>query len=119
MAAAAEAKRELGALAAARALLRDEMKAVRTHSSALEGTAAGLAATQARLEDRLGTLELWLTRLDGRLAAMAEPSSTQRPRRDGWQTAFGVVLALTGGAGLGVSLLLLGPGLLSGLGWPF
>jgi hypothetical protein len=111
---AAETRREADALAAARAALREELRAALSRparTAELEDAAANLAAVAARIDGRLGALELWLTRLDGRLAAMAEPETRPVSRRDGWQVALGTILALVGGAGFAVSLMLLGPGL--------
>jgi hypothetical protein len=117
--AAAETRRDVQALAVEQRELRDEMRAAITRLARAprggDAAAAGQVATvQAKLEERLGTLDLWLTRLDGRLAALAEAQATAAPRRriDPWQVALGVVLALSAGAGLGVAVLLLAPGAL-------
>ncbi|MGG5811734.1 hypothetical protein [Falsiroseomonas sp. CW058] len=117
--AAAESRREVEQLAAAQREMREEMRAaIAGLARAPRGGEAGMAAamqvatTQAKLEERLGTLDLWLTRLDARLAALAEAQAAAAPRRrvDPWQVVLGAVLALVGGAGLGAALLLLGPG---------
>jgi hypothetical protein len=117
--AAAEARRDVSQLAAEQRELREEMRGVvATLARSQRGAEAGAAATQvaavqARLEERLGTLDLWLTRLDARLAALAEgqqPLSAPR-RLDPWQLALGAAIALAAGGGFGVALLLLGPGL--------
>lgn len=118
--AAAEARRDVERLAASQRELRDELRgaiASLARAQRAEGGAAAamqVATVQARLEERLGTLDLWLARLDQRLAAMAEQSPRQKPRRrlDGWQILLGAVLALAGGAGFATALLLLPQG------WP-
>jgi hypothetical protein len=109
---AAEVKREADLLAAAKTVLRQELRAALpppARASELEVAAKAVTAAQAQLEERLGTLEVWLTRLDGRLAAMAEPKPAPR-RTDGWQLALGGILVLTAVLGVGVALLVLGPG---------
>jgi hypothetical protein len=127
---AAEVKREADLLAAAKTVLRQELRAALpppARATELEAAAKALTAAQARLEERLGTLEVWLTRLDARLAAMAEPKPEPR-RVDGWQVALGGILLVTAAAGVGVALLVLGPGLpgaealrgaLGAAGWSF
>jgi hypothetical protein len=76
--------------------LQDELRALANRLPEPEEREAlrSLAASQARLEDRLEVLSLWLTRLDERIAALptAEPV---RPRRmDSWQAGL---MALLGG----------------------
>jgi hypothetical protein len=67
----------------------------------------GLAEAQARLEDRIEVLTLWLTRLDEHIADQARPAPPPR-RLDPWQV--GLVALLAGLAGLALSGL---PGLLA------
>lgn len=117
---AAEARRDVEKLAASQRELREEMRAALAslaRAPRAEGGAAAalqVAATQARLEERLATLDIWLTRLDQRLAALAEARAAERPRRrvDAWQLALGAVLALAGGAGFAAAVLVLRQG------WP-
>ncbi len=117
--AAAEAQRDLGLLAADQRAMREELRGLvarlaRDGREAEAGRAAReIAAVQAGLDERLGTLDLWLTRLDARLAALAEGGQARTaPRRiDPWQVALGVVIACAGGGGFAVALFLLGPGL--------
>lgn len=113
--AAAEARRDLETLAAGQRELREEMRAaivsLARGTRVADGGAAALqvANVQARLEDRLGTLEIWLTRLDQRLASLAEAQAAPPRRRlDAWQMVLGAVLALAGGSGLAVAVLILG-----------
>lgn len=118
--AAAEARRDVERLAGSQRELREELRAAiagLARAQRGEGSAAALqvAATQARLEERLGTLDIWLTRLDQRLAVLAEaslPEKTPRRRLDAWQIVLGAVLALTGGAAFAAAVLLLPQG------WP-
>jgi hypothetical protein len=116
--AAAEARRDVETLAAGQRELREEMRAAIASLArgprVADGGAAAMqvANVQARLEDRLGTLEIWLTRLDQRLASLAEAQAAPPPRRrlDAWQVVLGVVLALAGGSGFAVAVLILGRG---------
>jgi hypothetical protein len=119
--AAAEARRSVEQLAASQRELREEMRAAiasLARAPRAEGGAATaamqVATTQARLEERLGTLDIWLTRLDQRLAVLAEAVVQEKPRRriDAWQLVLGAVLALTGGAAFAAAVLLLPHG------WP-
>jgi hypothetical protein len=119
--AAAEARRDVEQIAANQRALREEMRAAITNlarTSRGDGGAATaamqVATTQARLEERLGTLDIWLARLDQRLAVLAEVAVQEKPRRrlDAWQIVLGAVLALAGGSGFAASVLLLRPGLL-------
>lgn len=111
--AAAEAKRSIEMLAAGQRELREEMRAAiagLSRGGRGEGGAAQVASVQARIEERLGTLDLWLTRLDARLAALAEAQPAAAPPRrfDVWQLVLGTVLGLSAGGALAVTLLLLG-----------
>jgi hypothetical protein len=118
--AAAEARRDVERLASSQRELRDEVRGAIASLARMQRAEGGAAAAmqvatvQARLEERLGTLDIWLTRLDQRLAAMAEQATQQKPRRrvDFWQILLGAVLALAGGAGFAVAMLLLPQG------WP-
>ncbi|WP_270938991.1 hypothetical protein, partial [Falsiroseomonas oryzae] len=104
---AVQSRREIETLAAGQKELREELRAAIAQLSRAqrggggEGGAAAMqvATVQARLEERLGTLDIWLTRLDARLAALAEAKAAERPRRrvDAWQLVLGAVLALAGG----------------------
>lgn len=118
--AAAEARRDVERLATSQRELRDEMRgaiASLARAQRAEGGAAAamqVATVQARLEERLGTLDLWLARIDQRLAVLAEVTIQDKPRRrmDVWQILLGAVLALAGGAGFAAAILLLPQG------WP-
>lgn len=118
--AAAEARRDVEKLAASQRELRDELRAAITEIARAQrgdgsaGAAMRVASTQALLDDRLNTLDLWLTRLDQRLAVLAEVVVQDKPRRrvDAWQIVLGAVLAMTGGAAFAAAVLLLP------LGWP-
>lgn len=117
--AAAEARREAEQFAVEQREMREAMRSVvaalaRSQRGADLGTAATqVAAAQAKLEERLGTLDIWLTRLDARLADLAAGQSAQpAPRRlDPWQLVLGAVIALAAGGGFATAMLLLGPGL--------
>ncbi len=116
--AAGEQRRELEVLAAGQRELREEMRAAIASLARaprvgdVGGPAIQVATVQARLEERLGTLDIWLTRLDQRLANLAEAQAAAPPRRrlDPWQVLLGAVLALAGGAGVATAVLLLRPG---------
>ncbi|WP_372619146.1 hypothetical protein [Falsiroseomonas sp.] len=119
--AAAEARRDVEQLVANQRALREEMRAAiaglarASRGDTGAATAAmQVATTQARLEERLGTLDIWLARLDQRLAVLAEVAMQEKPRRrvDAWQIVLGAVLALAGGAGFAAAVLLLRQG------WP-
>lgn len=86
------------AMGQAQRRLRDELQEELRGLAARLPEAAereSLAATQARLEDRLEVLTLWLTRLDERLAQLPEAAPAAPPRRlDRWQA---VLIAVLGG----------------------
>jgi hypothetical protein len=123
---AAATQRNLEQLAAAQKDLREEMRAALAQvargastgrgAETAASAAAQVAATQARLEEKLATLDLWLTRLDLRLSELAEAGQaggrggTGKRGVDAWQIVLGAVLGLAGAGALAVSVLLLRAG---------
>lgn len=108
-------QRVLEATAAAHRQLREDLHRLTTQvtpeQQARDATLARLAEGQAALDDKLETLTLWLTRLDGRLAALPAPEAPAPRRRvDAWQLALGATLALSLAGGGLFSLRWLLPG---------
>jgi hypothetical protein len=99
-------QRVLEATATAHRQLREELERIAARlpaeDPAREETLHRVAAGQADLAERLDALTLWLTRLDGRLAALpARDAPALRRRVDPWQFLLGVALAaVLAGAGL-------------------
>jgi hypothetical protein len=78
--------------------VRKEIEALRQRSAQLPdiATVEAIAKAGHDLQRRLDSLELWLTRLDGKLAEVAVPASPEGRRRlDTWQV---VLIALLVGA---------------------
>jgi hypothetical protein len=119
---AAATQRNLEQLAAAQKDLREEMRAALAQVARGAGmgrgaeasAAAQIAAAQAKLEEKLATLDVWLTRLDLRLAELAEgqqgKAGAGNRRVDTWQIVLGAVLGVAGAGALAVSVLLLRAG---------
>jgi hypothetical protein len=118
---AAATQRNLEQLAAAQKDLREEMRAALAQVArganmgrGAESAAAQIAAAQAKLDEKLATLDVWLTRLDLRLAELAEGQQgkpgTNGRRVDTWQIVLGAVLGVAGAGALAVSVLLLRAG---------
>lgn len=89
------------ALLAEQQQLRREVEVLRARSAGLPESAAVEAIAQAGevLQRRVDGLELWLTRLDERLAQLAAPAAADRKGIDPWQVALVTLLV---GAACGV-----------------
>ncbi|SDE05965.1 hypothetical protein [Belnapia rosea] len=81
--------------------IRREMEELRERSAALPDQAAVQAIAQAgqELQRRLDSLELWITRLDEKLAQLTTPAQETKGGLDPWQV---VLIALLVGAVCGV-----------------
>lgn len=103
--AAQEAKRAVENLAEGQRELREVVRTMQADRARVaEATLIGTRVLEAetRLEARLATLEIWLTRLDERLATLAPEGSAPRKKRriDPWQAVLMAVLAAVAGGGL-------------------
>jgi hypothetical protein len=83
------------------------MRAFRTSpsGSTSEDVLAGIAAAQQRLEAQLETLEVFVTRLDERLAALANREAAPRSRPIGLAVAVGLGLAACVAVGIALSFV--------------
>jgi len=82
------------ALIAEHRVLRQELEATRARAAALPEAAEveAIAIAGQELQRRIDSLELWITRLDGKLAEITVPTApAQRGRIDIWQ---GVLMAI-------------------------
>jgi prefoldin subunit 5 len=96
------------ALLAEHKTLRGEIVELRQRSAQLPDSAAVEAIAKAGqdLQRRLDSLELWLTRLDDKLAQVAAPASAQGRRRlDVWQAVL--IALLIGALGVAGTIMLL------------
>ena len=83
------------ALEATATMHRQILEEVRTVGRRAEAIDTERNEVVAKLSDRVETLSLWLTRLDGNLAALARQAPTQDTRRrtDPWQWVLVAILA--------------------------
>jgi len=88
--------------------MRDDFAALREQAAALPhaSAVAAVAASQADLAEKVRSLEVWLSRLDGKLGEnLAQPEPAARGMRlDPWQAALIATLASVGSAALALSI---------------
>lgn len=106
-AAAAQITRAVEGLLAEQQAVRAEFAALRDRANALPDAAsvAAIGAAQDELARKVEQLELWLTRLDGRLGdAALRAQGGGAGRLDKWQAVLIAVLASTASAALAVAV---------------
>lgn len=85
--------------------IRTEFAQLREHAARLPEAAAvdGIARAGREMQQRLDSLELWITRLDGRLGDMVAPQDGgDTGRLDPWQAVL--IAALASAASIGLAL---------------
>lgn len=104
--AAAQLRRAVEELAEEQRDLRAGLALLRERAAALPEAAAvaAIGAAQEELARKVQALELWLTRLDGRLGEAASAREARgEGRLDGWEAALIAVLAAAAAAALAVA----------------
>jgi hypothetical protein len=92
-------------------LHRQILEEVRTVGRRAEALDTERSEVVARLSERVETLTIWMTRVDERLAAMAQQAQAAPPRRglDPWQAVLGaILLLLLAAAAFGTAVLVRG-----------